>query len=171
MASLFIQYSFGNLKILWSLFTIVKSLLKRVSTILSMGFRGLVTRLIEIYLNTWFSCTTKATPSSAFLSKLLLLTNYLYFCILMAGVHSLVAYKTLIGKIELFNKFFCFTLNVSYALLLLTVAPYTYVRYYIFNMGTESFQLFCPAWFVFIPHPSYNLTANPKFWEKRFKKA
>lgn len=70
------------------------------------------------------------------------------FCVHFVGVHSADAYKDLIGNIELFNKLFCYSLNITYALLLITAAPYTYIRYYILDMGTEAFQLFCPSWFV-----------------------
>lgn len=67
--------------------------------------------------------------------------------ILLAGVHS-AAYDILIDKIELFNKCLCFTLIFLIALDHTLPAPYTFIRYYIFNMDKESYFLFCPSWFV-----------------------
>lgn len=74
----------------------------------------------------------------------------LYFSLFVhQGAHSTAAYAELIGKIELFNKVLGFGLFITIALLLLTVAPYTLVRYRMLNMGEESFYLFLPVWFVF----------------------
>lgn len=71
------------------------------------------------------------------------------FCVAFAGVHSAVAYQELTGKIELFNKFLCFAITLTLAILYMSVLPYTFFRYYILNMGEDSFELFYPPWFVF----------------------
>lgn len=72
-----------------------------------------------------------------------------YFCASLSGIDSAVAYKELIEKIEELNKFFCFVQCITIALLFFAVAPYSFVKYYVFNMGKNSFHLFCPSWFVF----------------------
>lgn len=76
----------------------------------------------------------------------------------LAGAHSAVAYKDLIEKIELFNKCFCLVGCVTLALLFFMLLPYTYVRYYIFNLGVDSFYLFCPSTFFAISSYCYNFS-------------
>lgn len=73
--------------------------------------------------------------------------NFELFC---ARVYSQKTYKELIAKIELYNKGFCFVMCISGSLVILTAIPYTIVRYYILNMGEESFYLFLPAWSILI---------------------
>lgn len=78
--------------------------------------------------------------------------NYHYillFCIRLAGVHSAAAYQELTAKIEFFNKCICLAITLTLAILYISVLPFTFVRYYIFNMGEDSFELFYPPWFVF----------------------
>lgn len=57
------------------------------------------------------------------------------------GTHLAAAYVDLISKIELFNKCLSSKMCMTTTLLLLTVVP-TVVRYYIFDMGEDSFYLF-----------------------------
>lgn len=69
--------------------------------------------------------------------------------VLFAGVQLKPTYKELIRKIELFSQVLYFVMCITLAILFISVAPYSYVRYYIFNMEADSFLLFGPAWFVF----------------------
>lgn len=69
-------------------------------------------------------------------------------CALLAGVRSKGAYKVLIGKIDLFNKIYCIGMHIASAFLYLAVLPYSLLRYYVFNLGADSFYLFVPSWFV-----------------------
>lgn len=123
MPSPFIWYSFGNRKTLWSSLQTARDSLKRVS---------------------FYTLSMDQSYSIIFEYNFLWFSLFVYL-----GAHSTVAYDELIGKIELFNKVLCFGLFVTIALLLLTVVPYTLVRYHMFNMGEESFYLFLPVWFVF----------------------
>lgn len=66
------------------------------------------------------------------------------------GVHSSAAYKELIENLELFNKICCFLIIGSLTVIFLADLPFSYVLYYIFDLGEDSFYLFLPAWFVFI---------------------
>lgn len=51
---------------------------------------------------------------------------------------------------ELFNKIYCFALNFSVALCgMIYPLAYSFVRYFIYDMGVESFYFFFPTWFVF----------------------
>lgn len=64
------------------------------------------------------------------------------------GPHSAIAYKRTVEQIELFTKYFHLLVSVSGALCVCSFVPYTYVRYFIYDMGAESFYLFYLAWFV-----------------------
>lgn len=64
-------------------------------------------------------------------------------------VHSTGAFERIIGRIELLNKCLCSALRISMILLFFTTLPYSLVRYYIFDMGENSFYLFFPSWWVF----------------------
>lgn len=114
-------YSFGNQKTLWSSLKIVRDSLKKVSTASELVWLKLQVLTINI------------------------------FCVIFAGVNSTNAYEQSIGKIEFFNKFLCFTISFSLVIFFVAVLPYTFARYYIFNMGENSFFLFAPPWFVFTP--------------------
>lgn len=70
--------------------------------------------------------------------------------LLFTGAHSTAAYNEIIEKIELINKILSIGLWISGAIILSTAVPYSFVRYYIFDMGEDSFYLFLPAWFVFL---------------------
>lgn len=72
------------------------------------------------------------------------------FNIHFAGAHSATAYRKLMGKIELFNKLCYFSLLAIWAILFSSNLPYTYVRYYVLDVGKESFFLFYPTWFVLV---------------------
>lgn len=69
--------------------------------------------------------------------------------ILPTGVNSTVLYKEVIGKIEFFNKVFWNAICVEALICICAALPYTYVRYYIYDLGEDSFYLFCPCWYVF----------------------
>lgn len=71
---------------------------------------------------------------------------------LILGVDSIATYKKTIERIELFNKYFLVIMGFSGSICLFTPLPYSYARYYIYNMGERSFYLFAPAWFVIIHH-------------------
>lgn len=77
--------------------------------------------------------------------------NHYYYinCVHFTGPHSTDAYKKFIAKIEKFTRFFCIFLSISIGFLFFSVLPYSLVRYYIFDMGEDSFYLYCPSWFVF----------------------
>lgn len=66
------------------------------------------------------------------------------------GSHSSIVYRELVGKIDLYNKYFCFVMCLGFSCCMLTSLPYSYIRYFIFDMGAESFYLFVPAWCVFV---------------------
>lgn len=67
-------------------------------------------------------------------------------CALLAGIRSKGAYKVLIGKIDLFNKIYCIGMHIASAFLYLAVLPYSLLRYYVFNLGADSFYLFVPSY-------------------------
>lgn len=71
-----------------------------------------------------------------------------FCCPFCAGDHSAVAYRELTEKIELFNKLLCFAITLTLAILYVSVLPYTFVRFYILNLGEDSFDLFYPPWCV-----------------------
>lgn len=73
-----------------------------------------------------------------------------FFFVAFTGAHSKAAYNGLMAKIELFNELLCFGFSLSMAIILLGVIPYTFVRYFIYDMGENSFYLFAPTWFVFV---------------------
>lgn len=66
----------------------------------------------------------------------------------MVGFCSAVTYGHLIGKIEQFHECPCNNMCISFAIFLISSPPYSFVRYYIFNMGNEAFQFFLPTRFV-----------------------
>lgn len=120
MASLFIHYFCGNWKILCNSLKTARNLLRRVSTIQNC-------QLFTI-------------------AQIITIANMkLYF---EQGLHSTVAYKTSIEKIELFHKYlYMFMVNTEVCCIF-TPMLYSYIRYYHYNMGEESFLLFIPAWCV-----------------------
>lgn len=61
----------------------------------------------------------------------------------------MAAYEELIGLIERFNQLLFYAMANTAALLYFAMPPYTLVRYYVFNMGQNSYFLFHPSWFVF----------------------
>lgn len=65
------------------------------------------------------------------------------------GMDSLAEYSELMGNIELFNKLWYFALNATCTFCFYSALPYTCIRYFIFDMGKESYYLFYPTWFVF----------------------
>lgn len=67
----------------------------------------------------------------------------------MTGVHSTAAYNVLIDKIEVFHKALFFAIGISCSAPFVSAAPYSILRYYMFNRGSDSFYLFAPAWFPF----------------------
>lgn len=72
------------------------------------------------------------------------------WCVLLTGVHSTIAYRELVEKIEQCQKFLCINMCFSFITFHFSPLPYGYVRYYVFNMGEDSFFLFMPIWYVFI---------------------
>lgn len=76
----------------------------------------------------------------------------------------MVAYKEQLEKIEWFNQFLCITLYMTYTVIFVMIAPYSFVRYYNFGMREDSFYLFLPAWFVFIV--KWNEFDEHRGWEK-----
>lgn len=68
------------------------------------------------------------------------------------GAQSKAAYNGLMAKMELFNKLLCFLMCFGATNSFLTIASYSFVRYFIFDMGADSFYLFAPSWFVLISH-------------------
>lgn len=67
----------------------------------------------------------------------------------LTGTQSAADYKELCGKMELFNKVLCVVISSSIVFCMVTPLPYSFVRYYMYDMGEKSFYLFAPAWFVF----------------------
>lgn len=88
-----------------------------------------------------------------------------WFFVHLAGAHSTAAYSELISKIELFNKLLSFGMCFTVASLLVAVIPYSVVRYYIFDMGEDSFYLFFRPWFVFIQFDDFVIAP----WQIRLK--
>lgn len=75
--------------------------------------------------------------------------NFYETALLPTGKNSKIAYEKSVEQIELFTKWF-FIVNL-YTIVSCTfdALPYTIIRYYYYDMGDESFYLFCPGWFVF----------------------
>lgn len=76
--------------------------------------------------------------------------NFYETALLPTGKNSKIAYEKSVERIELFTKWF-FIVNL-YTIVSCTfdALPYTIIRYYYYyDMGDESFYLFCPGWFVF----------------------
>lgn len=72
------------------------------------------------------------------------------FCnIFPLGAHSATAHQELTEKIELFPKCFCLTLLLIIGFCVSSALPYSFIRYYRFDMGEKSFYLFIPSWCVF----------------------
>lgn len=72
-----------------------------------------------------------------------------YHCIsYIFYIGSTIAYREFVEKIELFNKYFCVAISISVAFCFITPLPYSYLRYFVYDMGEESFFLFAPCWFV-----------------------
>lgn len=67
---------------------------------------------------------------------------------ILTGVQSTPTYNELIRKIERFSELFCSVLVISIVLQYWTSLPNTYVKYYILDMGEDSFILLGPNWFV-----------------------
>lgn len=86
---------------------------------------------------------TSIVPPNLFLS-----VNFVSFIIRPTGVHSQIEYGKLVEENESYIKFFCSVFCATGAFCLFTALPYTYVRYYVWDLGEKSFYLFYPAWFV-----------------------
>lgn len=71
-----------------------------------------------------------------------------YCFALSTGPHSAVSYIETIGKIEMLYKFFVFALVTTVIAIYFPAALYSFVHYYIFNKGQDSFFLLALAWFV-----------------------
>lgn len=76
------------------------------------------------------------------------LTKFWLLLFFFKGVHSTVAYRELIGKIELFNQYFWYAMCITFAIVALAPLPYTLARFFIYDMEEDSFYLFAPSWFV-----------------------
>lgn len=86
-----------------------------------------------------FAMQTQSTKSN----------NSLGVFVFSTGLHSGDAtYNERIGKIELFSKCLNVALGVSVIIAYYMTGPYSFVRYYIFEYGEDSFYLFAPTWFV-----------------------
>lgn len=66
----------------------------------------------------------------------------------LTGAQSTAAYKEFIDKMEFFNKIFFIFSSVSVVFLFFSAAPYTFVQYYMYDKGEDSFYLFLRAWSV-----------------------
>lgn len=97
-------------------------------------------------------CSRPFSPVNFFSTSVLHSTNRMELCkkCFLTGEDSTVAYRELIEKIELFNKVLCLILCSGGAFCTVTPLPYSFVRYYIFDKGEESFFLFYPSWFVIL---------------------
>lgn len=62
----------------------------------------------------------------------------------------MVAYKELNDKIEFFNKFFYVAMITTLIVFFFAVLPLSLVRYYILDMGKDSFYFLARFWFVFL---------------------
>lgn len=72
------------------------------------------------------------------------------FFVFLIGPHAIAEYDETSGNIERLHKFLFFALSMTVLLVFFTAAPYSFVRYYIFDMGPDSFYLFAPSWSVLI---------------------
>lgn len=84
------------------------------------------------------------------------MSSTVHLAILLPGVHATLAYRKLIEKIELFTKYFFIVMCVTFVSAVFSALPYTIVRYYVLNMGKNSFYLFAPAWSVFTNELNHN---------------
>lgn len=68
---------------------------------------------------------------------------------ILTGLPAEVVYRDLIEKIDYFQKMFTLAICITIVGCAFSAPlPYTIFRYFILDMGENSFQLFARAWFV-----------------------
>ena len=74
----------------------------------------------------------------------------MFVCIV--GTQSKIIYTDANDKIEQITKLFAQAMFVSTIIFMIPPLLYSMVSYYVLNLGTESFILFGPAWFVLLAY-------------------
>lgn len=74
---------------------------------------------------------------------------------IVTGEQSHAEYKEAIEKVEFFNKLIYGAMYISAAFCVFFPLPFIFIRYFVYDMGKNSFVLFVPAWFVYNIIDSY----------------